>query len=317
MQNFFVPSRVPLAELKSADGGGSGKFVVEYNKDDAKCNYQLLDVDMKQRVFITLDQITSSYFSMIYGTVITLVVLSSVSLIIMQSFEEETFRPDTCASPTCNNDPTLCPGTQICEKEIKQQLLDFEFAMIVIIGIDYLTRMGLCAFVPARIAGVVQKEDLKEEGVSYPWTLQVYYYASLPFNVIDLLATLPIFIVFFFPGVFNEQNVLSIALRMFRLGRLMRVMKLPALREGVNMLKDTLTRALPALTLLSIVLIFEMLFFGQLIFIFERGVYTINEDFPDGAYLRWNTDRSAKEESPFSDMFVSMYWVLVTITTVG
>lgn len=307
-----------MAELKTSDGiSGSGKFVVEYHKDERKCNYQMLDVNIRQRIFITMDQITSSYFSMLYGAFISLVVLGSVCMIIMQSFEEETFRPDSCSTPACDNDPDLCPGYHVCEKEIKPVLLTIEFVLIFILGLDYITRIGLCAFVPVGVAGIIQRSDVGKGDVVYPWYMHIFYYAKLPFNVIDLLATLPMVIVIWNPKLSSEQSVFSVALRLFRVGRLMRVMKLPALREGVNMLTNTLKRALPALTLLAVVLLLEMLLFGQLIYIFEKGNYTINEEFPHGAYLRWNADHTAKEESPFSDMFVSMYWAFVTITTVG
>jgi hypothetical protein len=264
-----------------------------------------------------MDQISSSYFSMVYGVFITFVVLGSMIVLVMQSYEGESTRPDTCAHPACDDDPQLCPGYQICEKEINTSLLLFELVLILILAVDYAIRMALCVFVPARIAGIIQNDDLGKKDVHYRWYWQLFYYFKLPFNIIDLLASLPIIIVFCFPSFSNGHTIIALALRLFRIGRLLRIAKLPALREGVNMLSETLSRALPALTLLAMILLLKMLLFGQLIYLFERGTYTVNEEYPLGAYLRWNADHSAKEESPFENMFVAMYWAFVTITTVG
>jgi hypothetical protein len=255
---------------------------------------------------------------MIYGVFITSVVFGCITVLVLQSFEQATVRPLTCESPACNDDAVLCPGYQICEKEIIQSLVNFEIVLIIIAAADYVARVSLCAFVPARIAGIIQTQDLDKKMVMvYPWYLHIYYYCKLPFNIIDFLATFPILLVLLLPTYSSEHTAVALVLRLFRLGRLLRLAKLPALREGVSILTLTLSRALPALTLLSMVVFLKMLLFGQLMYIFERGDYEINEDYPSGAYLRWNIDHSSREESPFQNMFVSMYWAFVTITTVG
>lgn len=47
------------------------------------------------------------------------------------------------------------------------------------------------------------------------------------------------------------------------------------------------------------------------------GNFTVTEEFPSGAYLRPTVTGRGKEESPFTSMALSLYWVVVTITSVG
>lgn len=71
---------------------------------------------------------------------------------------------------------------------------------------------------------------------------------------------------------------------------------------------------------LSILLFFAMLLvvlFAAIIFILEQGNFEVTEDYPEGAYLRWNLLKSEKEESPFKSILLSCYWAIVTSTTVG
>ena len=47
------------------------------------------------------------------------------------------------------------------------------------------------------------------------------------------------------------------------------------------------------------------------------GEFTVTEEFPDGAFLRPTVTGRGKEESPFTSMALSLYWVVVTVTSVG
>lgn len=43
----------------------------------------------------------------------------------------------------------------------------------------------------------------------------------------------------------------------------------------------------------------------------------MTEEYPQGAFLRPTVTGRGKEESPFTSMALSLYWVVVTVTSVG
>jgi hypothetical protein len=56
---------------------------------------------------------------------------------------------------------------------------------------------------------------------------------------------------------------------------------------------------------------------SAVIFWLEKGEYTVNTDYPHGEYLRWDLGRAVREVTPFRSLSVTMWYVLVTLTTVG
>jgi len=71
------------------------------------------------------------------------------------------------------------------------------------------------------------------------------------------------------------------------------------------------------LSLLLFVCGMIVLIYGSIIFTLEQGTYTVNANYPTGAYLRNNVYDNTLEESPFKGSLYGMYWAVVTMTTVG
>ncbi len=110
------------------------------------------------------------------------------------------------------------------------------------------------------------------------------------FGIIDLLATLPLYLAFFFPGI---RYVM--VLRSFRLIRVFRVFKLfNFLNEG-NLLLHSLRASFNKIFVFFLFVVVLVISIGTVMFIVESG----------------------HPESGFTDIFTSIYWATVTLTTVG
>ena len=56
---------------------------------------------------------------------------------------------------------------------------------------------------------------------------------------------------------------------------------------------------MPVINLMSFLLGTLMILFAAIMFILERGTFTVNEDYPDGEFLRFTVNSVTKEISPF------------------
>lgn len=110
------------------------------------------------------------------------------------------------------------------------------------------------------------------------------------FGIVDLLATLPLYLAFFFPGI---RYVM--VLRSFRLIRVFRVFKLfNFLNEG-NLLLRSMKASFNKIFVFFLFVVVLVISIGTVMYIVESG----------------------HPESGFTDIFTSIYWATVTLTTVG
>lgn len=58
--------------------------------------------------------------------------------------------PKTCLHPACNNNPTLCPGRMVCAPVSHPAFDTVQLAILVLLLLDYVARMGLVGFVRPR-----------------------------------------------------------------------------------------------------------------------------------------------------------------------
>ncbi len=110
------------------------------------------------------------------------------------------------------------------------------------------------------------------------------------FGIIDLLATLPTYLSFIFP---SAHGLLTI--RIFRLIRVFRIFKLFSYwREG-QMLLDSLIASSKKITVFFVFVLLLVICIGTVMYMAEGGI----------------------EGSSFHDIPSSIYWAIVTTTTVG
>lgn len=110
------------------------------------------------------------------------------------------------------------------------------------------------------------------------------------FGIIDLLSTLPVYISFFFGGARY-----LLAIRAFRLIRVFRVFKLFSFLEEGNSLLIALRDSMKKIVVFFLFVVILVISIGTIMFIIE----------------------GTKEDSCFNNIFTSIYWATVTMTTVG
>lgn len=110
------------------------------------------------------------------------------------------------------------------------------------------------------------------------------------FGIIDLLATLPLYLSFLLPSA-----KYMFILRTFRLIRIFRVLKLFVFINEGNMLMESIRRSLNKILVYFLFVIVLVTIIGTLMFMVEGG----------------------QPGTQFTDIPSSIYWAIVTLTTVG
>lgn len=104
--------------------------------------------------------------------------------------------------------------------------------------------------------------------------------------------------------------------RIMRLARVFRIFKMGKYSQGLQLFAQVILLSLPALYILGFFIVLGTVLFGSMIYFCEAGTWTVNEQFPDGAYVRPDI-HDEDEKTPFTSIPNSFWWVLVTSTTVG
>ena len=84
-----------------------------------------------------------------------------------------------------------------------------------------------------------------------------------------------------------------------------------------QLLQKTCIAAWPVVAVFMFFSFLIVILFGCIIFILEQGTFTVNADYPHGAYIRLALNHHDYEVSPFVSIGTSFYWVIVTGATVG
>ena len=157
-------------------------------------------------------------------------------------------------------------------------------------------------------------------------------YCTSTMNLIDLVAILPWYMELMKLKALPGMSVI----RVLRLARVLRVLKSPKFAEAVKLFSLAIVASMPALSILIFFSGLGIILFSSLAYFFEGGEWNVEEGAAGGlcgcergdtcihgagCYIREVYDtqgmRYLKEASPFTSIPVSMYWAVVTMTTVG
>jgi len=129
-----------------------------------------------------------------------------------------------------------------------------------------------------------------------------------PANVIDLVAIMPWYI----DRVGLEGPGFLSLLRIIRITRIARIFKMSKNMQGMMVLARTLQKSVSALSMLIFLVILTLVLFSTIIYFFEGPRLGSTYDPTRKQWVR--VDGSP---SPFESIPASMWWCLVTMTTVG
>ena len=104
-------------------------------------------------------------------------------------------------------------------------------------------------------------------------------------------------------------------IRVLRLLRLMSFMKNVDVARGL--ISETLRQSALILSVFLFFVMIIVILFGCLIYFCERGTFTVDSEYPDGAYLRQSSDGRDMLPSPFGSIATGIYWVVGTATGAG
>jgi voltage-gated potassium channel Kch len=130
--------------------------------------------------------------------------------------------------------------------------------------------------------------------------------------VIDVITIAPVF-----AELFSRQATSLAVIRVVRLVRLYKLFKGTRFAASVEAFIITISKSLLALSVLVLFTALGSIVFASIIYILESGDFTVNNDYPDGAYLRPGLTPGESQPSPFVSIASALYWACVTVTTVG
>lgn len=129
-------------------------------------------------------------------------------------------------------------------------------------------------------------------------------------SIIDLLCIIPTLL----PASITTLNTSFVrSLRILRLFRLMVAYK--EIRSVCKMVIRTLKESMDALLLLFIASSVAAVFYGAVIYVVEKGKFTVTAAYPNGYYQTFTTAGVGVQESLFTDAMTGAYFVLVTLAT--
>lgn len=130
-------------------------------------------------------------------------------------------------------------------------------------------------------------------------------------NIVDLVTFLP------FWSTFNNRGTNFKGSTFLRIFRLLRMVKLFRSFEQVQIMLQlslkTIEKAVPALLIVLLLVILAIVFCASVVYIVEKGTFTVNSKYPQGQYLRVPVNGYGLEVSPFNSIPTSLYWSLTTL----
>ena len=180
-------------------------------------------------IFLTMELENSSTVAWIWSLTSKLVILIAIFSSIIATEPLFSFYPTTCLTPSCQNDPVLCPNATLCAPQPYPIFDTIDTICIYIFTAEYAARFLTCWSVSAKVAGVAPKVDpvvnkvlkVTMKPTEYHPLVQMVRWSLCVKNLIDLACWLPFYIGTLI-GLSPRYSSFIRALRLLRLVRVLR-----------------------------------------------------------------------------------------------
>eukprot|EP00746_Dinoflagellata_sp_MGD_P168041 gnl/MRDRNA2_/MRDRNA2_99140_c0_seq1.p1 gnl/MRDRNA2_/MRDRNA2_99140_c0~~gnl/MRDRNA2_/MRDRNA2_99140_c0_seq1.p1 ORF type:complete len:760 (-),score=139.95 gnl/MRDRNA2_/MRDRNA2_99140_c0_seq1:100-2379(-) len=276
-----------------------------------KNNKITIKLSVRERIHLIFDPVGSSQCSLakwVSYLILAIIFVSAISFVCgtMEAFKET---PKDCN--ICRGDGHDVPIECLCEPKPMEFFKYIEMVCIIVFTSEYVIKL-LTAH--AMRTELTRHNDLLElvcgefpikaqSGMGRTWK-----FLREPSNVIDVLAILPYFV----ERHLTEMNFNLTFLRLIRLTRIFRIVRLGKMSDAADMLVETLTRSAPSLYVLGFCIVLGIVVCSSIVYFCESGDW----DREQKAFIRKDIFGD-KETTPFTSIPATLWWTVVTVTTVG
>mmetsp|Transcript_38795 Transcript_38795/g.76903 ORF Transcript_38795/g.76903 Transcript_38795/m.76903 type:complete len:893 (-) Transcript_38795:109-2787(-) len=252
-----------------------------------------------RRLFLLLEEPEQSLLGRITTAVLTLAIFISVVSFVLESMPSFRTRPRACAERLAAGLPLT---VEACEPQPDENFQTVETVCLSFFTAEYIFR----------ILSVHAGSSTLREAVCC--TLR---YALQPLMLVDFLAILPSYLRL---GLKNSSGSQLGIMRILRMLRILRLFKLAKHSQGLRTFAEVLRLSGRPLLILVFFNVIVMLVFGSLIHFAEGQRYSVASEFlekhPTGVFVRAGP-LNGLQPTPFRSIPYSIWWVCITMTTVG
>jgi len=289
--------------------------------------------DVRRIIFLIITEPRSGILPFIQYTTLMILILLANLILIMQTNARWQYTPTECVF--CDNGNE----TDVHKHNYDSEIFRNNTGMGERVD-DYLSIECICPPTPYPIYGQIEGWCIYY--FSIEWVLRITCYVPTPtqleeqqnrtpnfylsylklwamylirFNtIIDFLATFSYYLIHH-----SDKATGLRALRLLRVLRLFQLVRVGSYSGIFISLGNVFQKSMMSLTMLCIVLLFGAVFFGSMIFFFEKGVWMYTDDTtpPSYQFMRLSVDGITYEISPYKSITGSFWWFIVTATTVG
>lgn len=148
---------------------------------------------------------------------------------------------------------------------------------------------------------------------TYPWYIQISRYATTTNNIISFLATFPFLIALCATDWMNHDTLF---MNICRILQLLKLLNLVRGRRAFVVLYRTFFATYKTFLFMFWCIVMVVVISGSLMALMERGTFTVNSTYPNGAFLRDSVDGVDREVSPFRSVNVALYWYVCIYSTI-